>query len=79
MGRSGFHLVLYLIVTNPLVTLFMGISGPSIFGKVCFDMLKSIEFGYLLRLFSSFRHSDRIFECLATRLECFGTSFARAL
>ena len=39
----------------------MGISWPCILGKECFDMLKSIGFGDLVRLFSSSRWSDRVY------------------
>ena len=46
----GFDLVLSLGVTTPLVTPVLGISWPCIIGKECFDMLKGIGFGDLVRL-----------------------------
>ena len=46
---------------SKLITPVMGISWPCIFWKVCFDMLKSIGFGNLVRLFSSLRQSDRVY------------------
>ena len=57
----GFDLVLSLGVTTPLITPVMDISWPSILGKECFDLLKSIGFGDLVRLFSSLRRSDRVY------------------
>ena len=57
----AFDLVLSLGVTTPLITPVMGISWPCILGKECFDMLKSIGFGDLVRLFSSSRRSDRVY------------------
>ena len=48
-------------MTTPLITPVMGISWPCILGKECFDMLKSIGFGDLVRLFSSSRRSDRVY------------------
>ena len=56
----GFDLVLSLGVTTPLITPVMGISWPCILGKECFDMLKSIGFGGLIKLFPSSRRSDRV-------------------
>ena len=58
---SGFDLDLSVGVTTPLITSVMGISLPSIFGEECFDMLKSMGFGDLVRLFSSLRRSDRVY------------------
>ena len=46
-----FDLVLSLGVTTPLITPAMAISRPCILGKECFDVLKSIGFGDLVRLF----------------------------
>ena len=57
----GFDLVLSLGVTVPLITPVMGISWPCILGKECFDMVKTIGFGDLVRLFSSSRRSDRVY------------------
>ena len=57
----GFDFVLSLGVTTPLITPVMGICCPGSFWKDCFDMLKSIEFGDLVRLFSSSRQSDRVY------------------
>ena len=57
----GFDLVLTLGVTNPAITTAMDISLPCILGKECFDMLKNIGFGDLVRLFSSSRQSDRVY------------------
>ena len=48
-------------VTTPLITPVMGICCPGSFGKDCFDMLKSIGFGDLVRLFPSSRRSDRVY------------------
>ena len=45
-----FDLVLSLGVTTPLIRPVMGISRPSILRKECFNMLKSIGFGDLVRL-----------------------------
>ena len=42
-------------VKTPLINPVMGISCPGSFGEDCFDMLKSIGFGDLVRLFSSLR------------------------
>ena len=53
-----FDLVLSLGVTTALITPVM---GKNIFGKEYFDMLKSIGFGDLVRLFSSSRQSDRVY------------------
>ena len=58
---EGFDLALSLGVTTPRLTPVMGISWPCGFGKVCFDMLKSIGFGDKVRLFSSLRQSDRVY------------------
>ena len=55
---QGFEKLSY---CSKLITPVMGISWPCIFGKVCFDMLKSIGFGNLVRLFSSLRQSDRVY------------------
>ena len=52
IGR-WFEFVLCLGVTTPLIVPFMGIIWVVSFGNVCFDMLKSIEFCGLVRLFSS--------------------------
>ena len=41
--------------------LFLLKSFPGSAGRDCFDMLKSIEFGDLVRLFESSRRSDRIY------------------
>ena len=57
----GFDLVISLGVMTPLITPVMGISWSCIFGKEYFDMLKSIGFGDLVRLFSSSRRSDRVY------------------
>ena len=58
----GFDLVLSLGVTTRLIiTPVVGISVPCILGKECFDMLKSVEFGDLVRLFPSSRRSDRVY------------------
>ena len=57
----GFDLVFSLGVTTPLIIPVMGISLPCILGKECFDMLKSIGFGGLVKLFSSSRRSDRVY------------------
>ena len=48
-------------MTNPLITPVMDITWPCILGKKCFDLLKSIEFGGLVRLFSNSRRSDRVY------------------
>ena len=56
-----FDLVLSLGVTTALITPVMGISGPCILGKECFDVLKSIGFGGLVKVFSSSRRSDRVY------------------
>ena len=56
-----FDLFLSLSVTTPVITPIMGISSPCIFGKVCFDMLKSIRFGDLAKLFSSSRRCYRVY------------------
>ena len=42
-----------LSVATQLTTPVMGISYPGSFGKDCFDMLSSIGYGDLVRLFSS--------------------------
>ena len=39
----------------------VNIQCPGSFGKDCFDILKSIGFGDLVRLFSSSRRSDRVY------------------
>ena len=57
----GFDLVLSSGVTTPLITPVMGISWPCILGTECFDMLKSIGFGGLVKHFSSSRQSDRVY------------------
>ena len=58
----GFDLVLSLGVTTLLVTPVMGIiSWPCILWKKCFYLLESIQFGDLVRLFSSSRRSDRVY------------------
>ena len=57
----GFVLALSLGMTTPLIAPVMDISWPCILGKECFDMLKSIGFGDLVRLLSSSRRSDRVY------------------
>ena len=57
----GFAFVLSLGVTTPLITPVRCISYLGCFGKVWFDMLKSIEFGICSGFFSSLRHSDRAY------------------
>ena len=57
----GFDFVLSLGVTTPLITPVMGNCCPGSFGKDCFDMLQSIGFGDLVRLFSSSRRSDSVY------------------
>ena len=56
-----FSLVLSLGATTPLITPVIAISLLCIFGKECFDMLKSIGFGNLVSIFSSSRRSDGIY------------------
>ena len=57
----GVDLVLSLGVTTRLIIApVVDISVPCILGKECFDMLKSVGFGDLVRLFPSSRRSDRI-------------------
>ena len=58
---AGFDFVLSLSVTTPLITPVMDMSSLSSIGKDCFDMLKSIGFGDLVRLFASLRRSDRVY------------------
>ena len=60
LGR-GFQLVVPLGVTTPCITPVMGNSWRFIFEKKCFDMLKSIGFVHLLRLFSNSRRSGRVY------------------
>ena len=50
-----------LLYHSQLITPVMGIKWPCIFRKVCFDILKSIGFGDLIRLFSSLRQSDSVY------------------
>ena len=50
-----FEFVLSVGVKTEVKTLVMGIAWPASFEKDCFDMLKSIWFGNLVRLFSSFK------------------------
>ena len=58
---SGVLLFIIIIVTTQLITPVMGISWPCILGKECFDMLKCIGFGDLVRLFSRVSQSDRVY------------------
>ena len=44
-----------------LITPVLGISWLASFGKDCFDTMKSIGFGDLIRHFSSSRRSDRVY------------------
>ena len=59
----GFDFVLPLGWLTTLITPVMGISCSGKFGKDCFDMLKSIGFGDLVRVFSSTRQYDRVCLC----------------
>ena len=53
--------MLSLDVTTPHITPVIGISVACILAKECFDILKSIGFGDLVRLFSRSRWSDRVY------------------
>ena len=57
----GFDFLLSLGVTAPLLAPVMDTSFVGSFGKDCFDMVKSIDLGNLVRLFSSLRQSDRVY------------------
>ena len=46
-------------VTTPLIMPVMDMSCPGSVGKDCFNMLKSMGFGDLVRLAVSLRRSDR--------------------
>ena len=48
-------------ISFSLFLIFFNLIFPCIFGKKCFDMLKSIGFRDFLRVFSSLRRSDRVY------------------
>ena len=60
-SSKGFDFVLSLDVMTPLITSVMEMSCPGSVGKESFDMLKSIGFRDLVRLFASLRRSNRVY------------------
>ena len=57
----GFDFLLSLSVTTPLIIQLIGISWFFMCWRDCFHMLKSLGLGDMVRLFSNFRPSNKVY------------------